>query len=245
MDAAREAPATFAGLLEGALRDNPGRPLVTAYDDATGERTELSVLTYANWVAKTANLLTDEYLLDDTDTVLVDLPTHWLAPVFLGAAWSSGVALTTDPTVPAHLVVCGPDHAAYAAAQAPVLACSLRPFAVRFPDPLPDGVDDFGALWPGQSDVFTPAPAPGPASVACRHSAGTHTQAELMELSATASWAGSRLITDLPPTSDCGASTFLASLLRGGSLVLVANPDDERWRAHRTSERATGELRLR
>ena len=44
-------------LLDEALRRDPARPLLTFYDDATGERTELSVATFANWVAKTANLL--------------------------------------------------------------------------------------------------------------------------------------------------------------------------------------------
>ena len=34
------------------------QPLVTFYDDATGERTELSGITVGNWVAKTGNLLT-------------------------------------------------------------------------------------------------------------------------------------------------------------------------------------------
>jgi hypothetical protein len=43
------------------LRDrDPVRPLVTHYDDATGERVELSATTLENWVSKTANLLQDE-----------------------------------------------------------------------------------------------------------------------------------------------------------------------------------------
>ena len=45
---------TPADLLRSALAADPGRPLVTFYDDATGERVELSVATFANWVAKTA-----------------------------------------------------------------------------------------------------------------------------------------------------------------------------------------------
>ena len=65
---------TFATLLGQALRHDPGRPLITAYDEHDGARTELSVTTYANWVAKTANLLVDEYLLDDTDTIRLALP---------------------------------------------------------------------------------------------------------------------------------------------------------------------------
>ena len=44
---------TPAGLLADALRADPGRPLITFYDDATGERVELSVATFGNWVAKT------------------------------------------------------------------------------------------------------------------------------------------------------------------------------------------------
>jgi hypothetical protein len=41
---------TFPELLEQRLRRDPSTPFVTFYDDATGERTELSVKTYANWV---------------------------------------------------------------------------------------------------------------------------------------------------------------------------------------------------
>ena len=48
---------TFAELLATELRRNPGRPLLTYYGEATGERVELSVTTYANWVAKVASLL--------------------------------------------------------------------------------------------------------------------------------------------------------------------------------------------
>ena len=56
----RTSPETFPAALAATLRTDPGRPLVTFYDDATGERVELSVATYANWVAKTAGLVQDE-----------------------------------------------------------------------------------------------------------------------------------------------------------------------------------------
>src|SRR5579859_6537412 len=45
-----------ADLLRSLLEADPARPLITFYDDATGERVELSVKTFDNWVAKTANL---------------------------------------------------------------------------------------------------------------------------------------------------------------------------------------------
>ena len=81
----RPSPPCLAEL----LRADAGRPLVTFYDDATGERVELSVATYANWVAKTASLLVEELDLTRGDRIRLDLPTHWLGPVFLGAAWTS------------------------------------------------------------------------------------------------------------------------------------------------------------
>ena len=67
---------------------------MTFYDDRTGERVELSVATYANWVAKTASLLQDELGLEHGDRLLLDLPPHWLGPVWLGAAWSLGLVVT-------------------------------------------------------------------------------------------------------------------------------------------------------
>ena len=48
------------GLLGPALGAAAARPLITHYDDATGERMELSGTTAANWTAKAANLLRDE-----------------------------------------------------------------------------------------------------------------------------------------------------------------------------------------
>ena len=42
------------------LRADPVGPRITYYDDASGERIELSAVTLANWAAKTGNLLRDE-----------------------------------------------------------------------------------------------------------------------------------------------------------------------------------------
>src|SRR6476619_5240625 len=107
-------PETFPAALTASLRGDPGRPLVTFYDDATGERVELSVTTYANWVAKTAGLVQDELDVERGGLVLADLPTHWLGAVWLGAAWTAGLVVTDDPALAdeADLVVCGPDGVA-------------------------------------------------------------------------------------------------------------------------------------
>ena len=242
-------PQSFPELLAGLLGDGGSRPLVTAYDDATGERTELSVASYANWVAKTANLLVDELMLEPGETVLLDLPPHWLTTVFLGGAWAAGLAVAVrshgqpvvgpDPAV--HAVVCGPDDpAVHLGLGVPVVACSLDPFARPFSRALPEGVLDHGTLWPGQADVFEPVPAPGRGTVAWQP--GASTQGEL--LARAADGAGPmRLLTDADPCLEEGVPAFLRPLVSGGSLVLVRRPDDSRWASHRASERATAELR--
>ena len=87
---------TFADVLAQRLRADPGQPLVTYYALATGERVELSVTTYGNWVAKAASLLAEEHDLERGQSLRVDLPTHWLGPVFLGAAWAMGLTVTAE-----------------------------------------------------------------------------------------------------------------------------------------------------
>lgn len=237
-------PRTFPELLARRLRTDPGQPLVTAYDDATGERTELSGTTYANWVSKTANLLTDELGLDAGDTVLVDLPAHWLVPVFLGAAWSAGLTVTVDPEVDHDVVLCGPGTLHRHQGGTQVVACSLLPFAVRFTEPLPADVHDFGLLWPGQSDVFVSVVPPSPDTVAWLDEHGTRTHSELMEAAtAIGHPPGVRVLTDVHPAVEAGVPVVLAPLVHDGSVVLLANATEDSWPARREDERATVELR--
>jgi hypothetical protein len=80
---------TPAELLGAALRRDPARPLLTWYDDATGERVELSVATAANWAAKTANFLLEE----DIRAVRLKPADHWLAAVVALGAWTAGAAV--------------------------------------------------------------------------------------------------------------------------------------------------------
>ena len=238
------SPRTFPELLAARLASDPGQPLVTAYDDTTGERTELSVTTFANWVSKTANLFTDELGLDTGDTVFLDLPAHWLVPVFLGAAWSSGLAVTTEGSTPHDVVVCGPDSVGRHDGADPVVACGLLPFAVRFPEALPAGVLDYGVLWPGQSDVFLPVEPPTPDTLAWLSAKETRTQAELLEAATVTGYEpGVRLLTDEHPASDHGVPAFLGPLVSGGSLVLLREPAENTWPARQEDERATAVVR--
>jgi uncharacterized protein (TIGR03089 family) len=241
---------SFTDVLTAAVGADGSRPLVTFYDDRTGERIELSVTTYANWVAKTAGLVQDELGLARGDLVLVDLPTHWLGAVWLGAAWTGGQVVTTDPGQAdrAELVVCGPEGVeryAGGADSVPVVALSLRPLGARFAEPLPTGVVDYGAVVLAQPDVFVPIDPPGADDDALQADATTRTQAELLAAAEEAPLVaeGGRLLTDVNPCTPEGAGTLISPLLRAGGTVWVAHPDEARWQQRYSEERATDELR--
>ena len=233
----------FADVLARQLRADSSRPLVTFYDDATGERVELSVTTYANWVAKTASLLVEEHGLERGQSLHVDLPPHWLGPVFLGAAWSAGLVVVGPEEVP-DAVVCGPDGLARWTAHAadiPVLACSLLPLGVRFAEPLPPDVHDVGVdVW-SQPDSFTPWDPPTADDPATGASYGGATQGETWTTAAAGSLLtdGGRLLTEANPASPPGLATFTEPLARGGSLVLVVHAGPGRLDAVSTAERVT------
>jgi uncharacterized protein (TIGR03089 family) len=227
---------TFTAVLEGLLRGDAGRPLVTFYDHATGERTELSVTTYANWVAKTAGLLAEEYDLTRGQTVRIDLPTHWLGPVFLGAAWTVGLAVTGGDGADAY--VCGPESVArWAGLDAVVLASALHPLGTRFADPLPAGVHDYGVEVWSQPDVWVAFDPPGPQDPAVGGT--THTELWAAAAAGDVVADGGRVLTEENPASPSGLPSFTEPLVRGGSLVLVAHGDPGRLEATYAAERAT------
>lgn len=225
---------TFAGVLNRTLRADPGRPLVTFYDESSGERVELSATTYANWVAKTASLLVEEHDLERGDTLQVDLPAHWLTTVFLGAAWSAGLVVgpvrVTEHAAEPDAVVCGPAGLARWSERAgdlPVLACSLLPLGVRFADPLPAGVHDVGVEVWSQPDSFVSFDPPGPddpaLTFALAGGSGPTSHRELWSSAAAGTLLtdGDRLLLTANPASPPGVAAFTEALVRGGSLVLV------------------------
>src|SRR3954469_25165700 len=89
-------PTTIPPAFAEAVRRDPTAPLLTWYDDATGDRTELSGATLDNWVAKTANLLVDGVGLGHGGRVAVLLPPHWqTAAILLGVA-AAGLTAELD-----------------------------------------------------------------------------------------------------------------------------------------------------
>ena len=236
--------STFPQLLERRLRTDAGRPFVTFYDDATGERTELSMTTYANWVAKFASLLVEEFDLERGAVMLVDLPTHWLGPVALGAAWSAGIEVVTDHNDERiSLVFCGPDELADHLGRAPgtlLLASALSPLGQRFPPgTLPDGVHDLGVeIW-SQPDSFFAADPPDEHDLAW----SGQTQADLFSLSAAAPGpggsGGNRILAETILQRGRGIATVTSALMTGGSMVLVRRVSAERRAEIAITERVT------
>lgn len=239
---------TFAAVLAHQLRSEPGRPLVTFYDEASGERTELSVTTYANWVAKAASLLVDELGLERGQTLRLELPAHWLGPVLLGAAWTAGLVVVDDEDPDA--VVCGPETLPAWQDRADdlvVLACALLPLGVRFPDGVPPGVHDVGVEVWGQPDAFIPWDPAQDDDDATRLGGVSLTQEELWEAAADGTLVtdGGRLLSEANPASPPGIATFAEPLARSGSLVLVVHAGRERLEATYAAERATARFPAR
>ena len=98
-----------------------------------------------------------------------------------------------------------------------MIACALRPLGVRFAQPLPAGVHDFGVEVWSQPDAFVPYDPAGPDDLA----AFGRTQAEVLAADDTIE-AGSRLITTANPGTPDGLPTFTQPLIGGGSTVWVA-----------------------
>lgn len=234
---------TFADLLAEQVRSAGSRPVVTFYDDATGERVELSAVTFANWVAKTAGLIQDDLGLERGGRLLVDLPTHWLGPVWLGAAWSVGLTVTDEPgEEPPDVVVCGPERLEeHAAGGSPVVALSLLPMATRFREPLPPEVVDYGAVVWGQPDAFLAYDPPSGGDPAWQSAGTTLTQRQLLAEAGSVPGAtpGTRLLTAVNPCTRTGLAGLLGPLAAGGGTVWVRNPDLARWAHKAQVERAT------
>jgi uncharacterized protein (TIGR03089 family) len=218
------AADTPAGLLAGALRADPARPLITFYDDETGERVELSVATFANWVAKTGNLLQDELGAQPGDRLALLLPAHWQTAVWVLAGFSAGVVVApgADPAG-ADLVVSGPETLEAArACKGERVALALRPLGGRFPQP-PAGFLDYAAEVPGQGDRFVPY-APVGADAPALELAGEDVLAGAEVVARARAYGlepGARVLSRLPFSSWTGlAAGLLAPLAVGGSAVL-------------------------
>jgi uncharacterized protein (TIGR03089 family) len=230
-------PTTPQELLSAALRRSPATPLITYYDDATGERTELSATTLANWVAKTANLLQDEFDVGPGSTVPALLPPHWQTAAVLLGVWSCGAAVqeSSSPADATGLAVVAQDRlAAFEdegdADHLDVLGVSLHPLGLGMRD-YSGAARDFALEVRTHGDVFTPYAPVDPAGPGLVLGGGALTLEALTGAAGELAGrlgiaAGDRVLVDDRLAEEAGPVTWLlAPLAAGASLVLVRQPD--------------------
>ena len=218
---------------------NPAGPRITYYDDATGERIELSTATLANWAAKTANLLRDELGAGPGSRVAVLLPAHWQTTAVLFGVWwiGSEVVLAGEP---ADIALCTADRLDEADATVglgEIAVLSLDPFGKPVPD-LPAGLTDYATSVRVHGDQIVPERTPGAALdgrsvddvlAAARASASVQGLTAADRIMSTAGWASADELID----------HLLAPYVVGASLVQVANPDPGLLARRRQTEKST------
>jgi uncharacterized protein (TIGR03089 family) len=247
-------PTLTDSLLDPLLGVDRMGPRITYYDDATGERIELSTVTLANWAAKTANLLRDEFGVGRDSRVAVLLPAHWQTlAVVLGVWWiGAEVALVSPPSRfahapeddgPADIALCTSDRLAEAdeaVAGGEVAVLSLDAFGKPVAD-LPIGVTDYATAVRVHGDQVVPERSPGPAFggrsvdevlAEARRSAELQGFTGDDRVMSARAWASPQDVID----------NLLAVLAAGSSLVQLTNPDPAVLDRRRVTEKVTRTL---
>lgn len=236
------SPRTLSqAILDPLLRADPVGPRITYYDDATGERIELSAATLANWAAKTGNLLRDELGAGPDSRVAMLLPAHWQTAAVLFGAWWTGAEVVLGG--PGDIALCTADRLAEAskiAGTGEVAVLSLDPFGRPATD-LPVGVTDYATAVRVHGDHIDPERRPGPALAgrsvddllaACQRSAAARGLTSADRILSTAAWT----------TPDELVNDLLSLLAVGASLVQVAHPDPAATQRRMATEKVTRTL---
>ncbi|KUI19227.1 acetyl-CoA synthetase [Mycobacterium sp. GA-1285] len=226
------------------MASDPAGPRITYYDDATGERIELSTATLANWAAKTANLLRDELGAGPSSRIAVLLPAHWQSAAVFFGIWWIGAEVVLGSGEPADVALCTTDRLAEAdeavgmdGGTGEVAVLSLDPFGKPAAD-LPVGVTDYATAVRVHGDQISPERTPGPALNgrtvddvldAARESAAAQGFTASDRVLSSAGW----------DTADDLVDHLLAVLAAGASLVQVANPDAALADRRRATEKVT------
>jgi uncharacterized protein (TIGR03089 family) len=234
---------TIPQVFTDAVRRDPAAPLLTWYDDATGDRTELSGTTLDNWVAKTANLLVDGVGLGHGDAVALLLPPHWQTAALLLGVSAAGLAvdLGGDPQ-PVEALFTTPDRVETAAGWSTLdrYATGLLPLAMPLRTP-PAGYIDYVTEVRNHGDHFRGAPV-DPADRALAGPIELSHQDALDEAADRAAQlgikAGARVLIDTAAHPDA-TDWLLAPLVAGASIVLCANLDMSRTEARAATEKVT------
>jgi uncharacterized protein (TIGR03089 family) len=235
---------TIAQALAAAVRRHPTTPLLTWYDDASGDRTELSGATLDNWVAKTANLLIDGAGLGPGEAVAVLLPPHWQTAAILLGASAAGLAVDVgDAPHPVEALVTAPDRMEAAAAwpAGERYVTGLLPLAMPLRQ-VPPGYVDYPAEVRAHGDHFRPVQPVLPDDRAIAGPVAL-THAEVLKSAARRAAdlgiaAGDRVLIDARTHPD-PMDWLFAPLVAGASIVLCAHLKADVLDRRASAERVT------
>ncbi|WP_406265208.1 TIGR03089 family protein [Nocardia sp. NBC_00881] len=233
-----QAHTLTEAVLDPILTREPAGPRVTYYDDATGARIELSGLTLANWAAKTANLIRDEFGLSPGARVAVLLPAHWQTAAVLLGCWWAGTEVVLCPDEDADLALVTPDRLDDADGVGEVAALSLDAMGAPVRD-LPIGITDFATAVRVHGDQFLPRGA----GVALDGMPVAEVLAEARKSAMRQGFSeGDRVLSSTPWETPAELiDGYVAVLAAGASLVQVVNPDPELRDRRIASERVTAQ----
>jgi len=142
----------------------PRRALATpwlTWHSLSGERIELSGRVFDNWVAKSANLLSDLFDLDEDSTVVIDLAAHWKSLVLALAALHHGATLIDaehQDAADATLWITATPQDENIPASSEILAVNPAALALSFGSDLGPVAEDFNASVRSYGDQFYPSP---------------------------------------------------------------------------------------
>jgi uncharacterized protein (TIGR03089 family) len=235
-------------LLAEALRRSAAAPLLTSYDDLGGGRVELSAATLANWVAKTANLLQDEFDVTGGSRVAVALPVHWQTAAVLLGVWSCG-ATVLDTAAEDDVVLAAQDRLAPLEEQGPaeLLGLSLHPLGMGMTG-YTGPARDFALEVRAHGDVFTPWQRPDPTAPGLVLGGLELTLGGLVDTARELAGRlglveGDRVLVDDRTAVEAGpVAWLLAPLAAGASIVLVRSPDVSLLPGRAAAERVTATL---
>jgi uncharacterized protein (TIGR03089 family) len=239
----RQLTTLTSALLDPLMAADPAGPRITYYDDATGERIELSTVTLANWAAKTGNLLRDELGAGPAARVAVLLPAHWQTAAVLFGIWWIGAEVVLGGGSRGEgpdIALCTADRlseADDAVGAGEIAVLSLDAFGKPVAD-LPVGVTDYATSVRVHGDQVSPERHPGPALD------GRSVADVLVDAQASAAaqgfTAGDRVMSMAGwTTADELTANLLAVFAVGASLVQVANPDASALDRRRQMEKVT------
>jgi len=227
------------------LAREPGRPLVTYYDEATGERSELSATSLANWVAKTHQLLVTELGLGAGDGALIALPAHWISVAPLLAVLTAGLRFVDEPAS-AEVAFVEPATLDAALGVPDVYAVAPEAARVGFGASVPAGAEDYVTAVRPQADAwagvrFGAGPGDPCLDGRTRAEVADWARERAVELGFSA---GARVLSTRAWSGPADwVDALLAPLSVGGSLVYIRNCADAEVLERRASqERATARL---